>query len=227
MIAASLVRSSWMFPHLVMPASGAPWGIKARHVPPGLVATGLWLGPLARPSVWTVNPLLLWDLIEAGHLDVLAAAAGLLGLIVLGEQSGAARPRVLHALGAGVLLGIAAEIKINYVLFALGLAWVLRRSPAALAAAGGGALAVLVPTYAWFGVPAVKAVLARRNTTSADSFYQPFVALHENGNSRLALIAGVLVVGVAVLLFRRLPPGLSSWPAIRPALALSLAWLFF
>ena len=372
MIAASLVRSSWMFPHLVMPASGAPWGIKARHVPPGLVATGLWLSALlgavgtaaglaavqrgARPSLrllfavaviavatlavlppagstdaldyatygrimalghspyvmtpyhlrithpvfgqsiphkwqqyvsvygplatteqflaaklggasparivfwlklwnaiafgvvaivvdrllrakpamrlrahllWTVNPLLLWDLIEAGHLDVLAAAAGLLGLIVLGEQSGAARPRVLHALGAGVLLGIAAEIKINYVLFALGLAWVLRRSPAALAAAGGGALAVLVPTYAWFGVPAVKAVLARRNTTSADNFYQLFVDLHQNGNSRLALIAGVLVVGVAVLLFRRLPPGLSSWPAIRPALALSLAWLFF
>jgi hypothetical protein len=372
MIAASLLRASWMFPHLVMPAGGAPWGLKIRHVPPALVTSGLWVSALlggggvaaglvcvqrgaqpnlrvllvvaalvvtvlavlppagstdaldysaygrimalghspyvmtpyhlrithpafgpsiphkwqhyvsvygpaatieqflaaklggalparivfwlklwnalafglvavvldrllrARPVMrlrahllWTLNPLLLWDLIAAGHLDVLAAAAGLLGLIVLGEQSGAFRPRALHALGAGALLGLAADIKSTYVLFALALAWVLRRSPGALAAAAGGALAVLVPTYAWFGLPAVKALLARRNTTSADNFYQLFIHVQSHHGSHLGIIAAVLVLGVAVLLMLRLPPGLSSWPAIRPALALSVAWLFF
>ena len=42
--------------------------------------------------LWTVNPLLLWDLVAAGHLDVLAVMAGLLGLLVLGEQPAAGRP---------------------------------------------------------------------------------------------------------------------------------------
>ncbi len=200
----------------------------------GLVAVVLDRLLRARPAMrlrahllWTLNPLLLWDLVEAGHLDVLAAAAGLIGLIVLGEQSGAARPRVLHALSAGVLLGTAADIKINYILFALALAWVLRRSLTALASAVGGVLLVLVPTYAWFGRPAIASVLARRNTSSADNFYQLFAPVDQRGTSYLGILAGVIVVAVVILLFRYLPPGLSSWPAVRPALALSVAWLFF
>jgi 4-amino-4-deoxy-L-arabinose transferase-like glycosyltransferase len=82
--------------------------------------------------LWTINPLLLWDLVAAGHLDVLAAAAGLLGLLVLGEEAGPARrPRLLRALAAGALIGIAADVKINYLLFGLGVAWALRRAPGA------------------------------------------------------------------------------------------------
>ena len=37
--------------------------------------------------LWTVNPLLLWGLIAAGHLDVLAAGVGVVGLLVLGGSS--------------------------------------------------------------------------------------------------------------------------------------------
>jgi len=124
--------------------------------------------------LWTINPLLLWDVIAAGHLDVLAAAAGLLGLLALGEQPRAARPRLLRGLTAGALVGIAADIKINYVLFGLGLAWALRRSPAALAAAAAGALAVLVPSYAFFGPPAVTSLVKHRNATSADSLTRSY-----------------------------------------------------
>lgn len=40
--------------------------------------------------LWTLNPLLIWGLVAAGHLDVLAAAAGMLGLLALGPQP--ARP---------------------------------------------------------------------------------------------------------------------------------------
>ena len=90
--------------------------------------------------LWTVNPLLLWDLVAAGHLDVLAVMAGLLGLLVLGTQHDAARPGLGRVAAAGALLGIAADIKINYVLFGLGAAWALRRSWPALALAGGAAL---------------------------------------------------------------------------------------
>src|SRR5262249_26609678 len=88
--------------------------------------------------LWTINPLLLWDIIAAGHLDVLAAAVGLLGLLALGKQPDGARPGLIRVLAAGALIGIAADMKINYALFGLGLAWALRRSPARLARGGRG-----------------------------------------------------------------------------------------
>ena len=177
--------------------------------------------------LWTLNPLLLWDLVEAGHLDVLAAAAGLFGLLVLGQQSvadrsGLWRPGLWRVVAAGLLLGIAADLKINYALFGLGAAWALRRYPAALAAAGAGALAVLVPSYAWFGMPAVKALLGRRNQASADNFYRLILPTHHF----LGIIAAILVVAMAILAMRRLPPGDPARPAIRPTVALAAAWLF-
>jgi hypothetical protein len=175
--------------------------------------------------LWTINPLLLWDVIAAGHLDVLAAAAGLLGLLALGEQPRAGRPRLLRVLAAGALVGIAADIKINYVLFGLGLAWALRRSPAALAAAAAGALAVLVPNYAFFGPPAVRSLVRHRNATSADSFYK--ILLTPHWWPHIAPIATIMVVATAVLLtLCRLPAGAPARPAIRPALTLSVVWLF-
>ena len=56
-------------------------------------------GPAAaRSPALDVNPLLLWDVIAAGHLDVLAAAAGLLGLCsVLGRAAGGRPAQSLRA----------------------------------------------------------------------------------------------------------------------------------
>jgi hypothetical protein len=173
--------------------------------------------------LWTVNPLLLWDLVAAGHLDVLAVMAGLLGLLMLGEQHASARPALWRVAAAGALLGIAADIKINYALFGLAAAWALRRSLPGLALAGAAALAVLVPSYAYFGMPAVRALLSRRNQSSADNFYRLF--LHD-WHQGLGMIATVLVVAVAILALRKLPPGAAARPAIRPAVALCAAWLF-
>ncbi|MGD0925894.1 MAG: hypothetical protein ABR926_11935 [Streptosporangiaceae bacterium] len=174
--------------------------------------------------LWTVNPLLLWDLVAAGHLDVLAVMAGLLGLLVLGEQHDAARPGLGRVAAAGALLGIAADIKIDYVLFGVGAAWALRRSLPAMALAGAAALAVLVPSYAYFGMPAVRALLSRRNQSSADNFYRVF--LPHSWHSHFGTIATVLVVAVAILALRRLPPGAAARPAIRPTVAVCAAWLF-
>src|SRR5262249_21422505 len=112
--------------------------------------------------LWTINPLLLWDIIAAGHLDVLAAAVGLLGLLALGKQPDGARPGLARVLAAGALIGIAADMKINYALFRLGLAWALRRSPARLCAAGAAAPPTGVPRYLWFGPPARPAPAHRR-----------------------------------------------------------------
>jgi len=172
--------------------------------------------------LWTLNPLLLWDLVESGHVDVLAAAAGLFGLLMLGRQAHGERPGLARVLAAGVLLGVAADIKINYALFGLGAAWALRRYPAALAAAGAAALAVLVPSYAYFGWPAVKALLGRRDSASADNFYRLILPTYH----LVGIVAAVLVIAMAVLALRRFPPGDPARPAIRPTVALAAAWLF-
>src|SRR5260221_7163302 len=145
---------------------------------------------------------------------------------MLGEHSAASRPGMVRGRAAGELIGVAADIKINYVLFGLALAWALRRAPLAQAAAAAAALVVLVPGYVWFGPPAAKALADRRNGISADNFYRFFV-FDPHWRSHLAVIAVVLVVAVAVLALRRLPAGAQARPAIRPALALSAAWLFF
>jgi hypothetical protein len=175
--------------------------------------------------LWTVNPLLLWDLVAATHVDALAAGLGLAGILVLGEHA-AARPSAVRVLAAGALIGAAAEIKITYAVFGLGLAWGLRRSPLALAQAAAAALVVLLPGYLWFGSPAVKALTDRRNIASADNFYRFFIVNAQWSSSHLAVVAAVLVLAMAVLVLRRLPEGAPARPVLRPTIALSAAFLF-
>jgi hypothetical protein len=175
--------------------------------------------------LWTINPLLLWDLIASGHVDVLAAAAGLIGLLIVGRQPGDGRlwrPTLWRALAAGVLIGFAADIKIDYLLFGVALAWALRRSLPALAAAGAGAFVVLVPTYAWLGRPAFQALFNRGDETTVDSPWRSADLTHWK---YLLVVAVVLFVLVAALLLWRLPAGDPVRPAIRPAVAVSLAFL--
>jgi hypothetical protein len=176
--------------------------------------------------LWTINPLLLWDLVAAGHVEVLAAGLGMLGIVALGEHSAASRPSTLRVLTAGALIGAAAGIKINYALFGLGVAWALRRSPLAVAQAAVAGLVTFLPGYLWFGPPAVRALTDRRNIASGDNFYRFFV-VEAHWRRHLALIAAVLVVAMAILALRRLPEGARARPAVRPTIALSAAWLFF
>lgn len=173
--------------------------------------------------LWTINPLLLWDLIASGHLDLLAAAAGVLALLVVGQRPAEVRPVLWRAVAAGALVGLAADFKIDYLLFGIGLIWALRRWPVALLAGTAGAVAVLVPTYARLGKPAFLALFARRDKVSQDSFYRVVGLINQN---YLVVIAVVLFIALAALLLWRMPAGDRLRPAIRPALALSVAWIF-
>jgi hypothetical protein len=186
--------------------------------------------------LWTINPLLIWQVIAAAHLDVLAAAAGMLGLVIAGgwptipslaTTAATGRPPLGRVLAGGALIGLAADMKISFVLFGLGLAWALRRYPGSCLAAAFGMVAVLLPTYAWFGPPAIRAVLSRGNRTTADNFYQLFSsAQHGFLMQHVGIIAAIAVVGVAVVTLTRLPGRVNAQPAILSALALSIAWLF-
>src|ERR1022692_2168604 len=174
--------------------------------------------------LWTANPLLLWGLIAAGPVGAVAAAAGLLGLLLAG--TGAVTRSPLRAAMAGLLVGTAADIKIFYLLFGFGLCWPLRRQPRLAVAAGGGMLAVLVPTYLWFGPPAVDALLARRNKSTVDNFYQFFSGPAGYVARHLMVVAVAAAVLLAILAVRWLPDAVTGPPGVRPALALSAAWLF-
>jgi alpha-1,6-mannosyltransferase len=202
--------------------------------------------------LWTANPLLLWNLIAAGHIDLVAAAVGLAGLLIADRW--VPGPPLWRALAAGLCVGLAIDVKANYALFLLALCWAFRRQIRELLVAVGGTLLVLVPSYAGSGMAAIKAPVTRAADVTGYGFYGfygPF--LHHLGlNLKYAgIVAGCLLIPVAWLTITRLPAGLSRWSAnlvstsggsggssplvstsgqqeaqaVRAALALGLTWL--
>ncbi len=207
------------------------------------VATALALDRLLRRDpasrarahlLWTVNPLTLWAMIAGGHIDGVATALGFCGLIVLRVRQPAEATSGPRAFAAGLLVGAATACKVTFGLFGLGVVWACRKSPLALAGAVTGFLVALVPGYAIVGWPAVRALAARTQGATWDNFYQfiyrPFgyTVSATSAPPGLMIVAAILTVCLAALALRRLPgpEDFASLPAVRPALALSLAWLF-
>jgi hypothetical protein len=200
--------------------------------------------------LWSVNPLLLWEVVAGGHIDGLAAVFGLLGIAALrtrlprnepGPNDPApdqASPRAAIGLGAaaaaGLLIGVATGIKVEYALLGLAVAWACRRSLRALAAAAAGFGVVVVPAYLAAGTPAVKVLVSRSGGVTWDTMYQlfwrPVLGYTQfsvwSSPPHLQLVAYLLFAAVAVVALLRFPDLVPGRPAVAPALALSLAWLF-
>jgi hypothetical protein len=188
--------------------------------------------------LWSVNPLLLWEIVASGHIDGLAAVFGLLGVAALrarGQRASAGRAiGVGGAALAGLLIGVATGIKVQYVLFGVAVAWACRRSIKPFAAAAAGFLAVVVPAYLAAGTPAIKVLVTRSPGITWDTMYQlfwrPVLGYTQFSVSsvppHLELIAYLLFAAVALLALLRFPDRVPGMPAVAPALALSLAWLF-
>ena len=196
--------------------------------------------------LWSVNPLLLWEIVAGGHIDGLAAVFGLLGIAALrartppqesgprGESRGRAEIGAGGAVLAGLLIGVAADIKVEYVLFGLAVAWACRRSVKAAAAAAAGFAVAVIPAYLAAGAPAIKVLVTRSTGITWDTMYQlfwrPVLGYTQFSVSsappHLELIAYLLFAAVALLALLRLPDRAPGLPAVAPALALSLAWLF-
>ncbi len=187
--------------------------------------------------LWSVNPLLLWEIVASGHVDGLAAVFGLLGVAALrlrdrpGDGQGIG---LRGAAASGLLIGVATGIKVEYALFAVAIAWASRRSLRALAAAAAGFALVVVPSYLAAGAPAIKVLVTRSSGVTWDTMYQlfwrPVLGYTQFSVSsvppHLVLIAYLLFAAVAVLAVARMPDRVPARPAVTPALALSLAWLF-
>jgi hypothetical protein len=172
---------------------------------------------------------MLWAVVAGAHVDGLGAGLGFLGLLIarpagpLDSRTGPGR-----ALAAGLLVGAAAGVKAPLALLGIALAWSLRRSPRAQAAAAAGAALVLVPGYLIAGPAAVADLVWRgSNLVTFDSFWRLFYPPFGFGAmpAGLEVIAAVACLALAALLAWRLPPGPERLPAIRPALVLTLAWL--
>jgi hypothetical protein len=181
--------------------------------------------------LWSVNPLLLWEVVAGGHIDGLAVAFGLLGIVAL-----RARPAIgiAGAAASGLLIGVATGIKAEYALFGLAVAWACRRSPRALATAAAGFAVAVIPAYLAAGTAAIKVLVTRSPGVTWDTMYQlfwrPVLGYTQfSVSSRppdLELVAYLLFAVVAVLALLRFPDRVPGLPAVTPALALSLAWLF-
>ncbi len=182
--------------------------------------------------LWSVNPLMLWAVMAGGHVDGLAAGLAVLALAVLGRTVVLARDpgriSTVRALGFGVLLGAATAVKAPFVVFGAGLAWVARRSPRTLVAAGAGGAAVLAAGYLAAGRAAVTDTVQRGYGVSSDNPWQVIYRLFGFGQPfrHIPLIAALALVALAVLLIRRPPPGALDIPVIWPVLAAILAWTF-
>jgi hypothetical protein len=184
----------------------------------------------ARAAVfWTLNPLLLCELVLGGHVDVIAVAAAI-GAIAL-----AGRRPVL----TGALLGLAIGNKVTYGLFALAVVWGLRRLPRpvlwrqlGLGVLGG--LAVLVPVQLWSGPHSYDQLHQASRMVSLATPWRPLVdqlTPHFGSIVRTVVGPAALVCGVllAVLLARRMAgeradPNITDDVA-RAAVVITVAWL--
>jgi len=182
--------------------------------------------------LWSVNPLMLWAVMAGGHVDGLAAGFALLALAVLSRTVVLAREParigLVRAVGCGVLLGAATAVKAPFVLFGLGLAWVARRSPRTLAAAGAGGAAVLAAGYLAAGRGAIADTVERGYGVAGDNPWQVLYRLFGFSPPfrHLTLIAALAFAVLGVLLIRRPPPGAPDTPLIWPVLAAVVAWTF-
>ena len=183
--------------------------------------------------LWSVNPLVLWEIVAAGHIDAFAVVFGLAGLLLVRFREPETRPSLWRVAGAGALIGLAGDVKVPMLVFGLGAAWAVRRSVASLAALAAGAAAVLVPSYTVFGSSAVRVLFDRSSQVTWDNLYQVFYRPlgmskfgQDNVPAHLQTIALVAFLAVAVLAFIRVPDRVPGLPAVTPSLALAAAWLF-
>jgi len=185
--------------------------------------------------LWSLNPLLLWEIVASGHIDGLAVAFGVAGLVVLRFTRTGAMPTLARCAAAGTLLGAAAATKSPLALFLVGALWAVRRSPKRIASVLGGWLAVTGVAYAIAGEPALNVLFQRGQQITWDNlyqlFYRPFGLAGPLGDDQVPgfvfPLALTVFLCVAVLAFVRLPDRAPALPGVTPALALSLAWIFF
>ncbi|MCT9931739.1 polyprenol phosphomannose-dependent alpha 1,6 mannosyltransferase MptB [Planotetraspora sp. A-T 1434] len=173
--------------------------------------------------LWTLNPLVVYQLAAGMHLDTLAIAFVVAALVVRPGRPGSG---VLagwgsawgSAWGSGVLLGLGIAVKVTVGLVALGPAWELRGAPRKLALVAGSATLTVLVAYWLAGPHALNQVL---NASKSVSLATPWKLVKEAAQ----LLAGpgsyhawiqvgslLLLATLAFLLLRALRAGTLGAP---------------
>ncbi|WP_432928148.1 polyprenol phosphomannose-dependent alpha 1,6 mannosyltransferase MptB [Microbispora sp. CA-135349] len=164
--------------------------------------------------LWTANPLIVYELVAGMHLDTVAIAFVVAGLVAR----------------RGVPLGLGVAVKATVGLVALGTAWELRRSPGRLALVAGSAALTVLVAYLLAGPHSLDQLL---NASKSVSLATPWAlvkkalqAVFGSGAYHAWIQAGslLLLAVLAALLLRGRPAAGPEGPAV--ALAVAVAWLF-
>nr|WP_229805827.1 polyprenol phosphomannose-dependent alpha 1,6 mannosyltransferase MptB [Microbispora rosea] len=164
--------------------------------------------------LWTANPLIVYELVAGMHLDTVAIAFVVAGLVAR----------------RGVLLGLGVAVKATVGLVALGTAWELRNNPRRLALVAGLAALTVLVAYLLAGPHSLDQLL---NASKSVSLATPWKLAQKAlqgmfgpGAYRAWIQAGslLLLAVLAVLLLRGRPAAEPEGPAV--ALAVAAAWLF-
>ncbi len=199
--------------------------------------------------LWTLNPLLLYELVAGAHVDTQAALFTVAAVAVFGPISpnGSARWHgVARCVAAGALTGLGAAVKLTAALAGGGLAWAARRRLRWLAGLAIGFVVAAGIALAAGGPHVLRQVAAGGNFVSIGSPWRAvrtaLQAAYGHGTAGTLVAAGSVIVALALLalLLRGLPgPGdlrhadrgeaagtAGTQVAARAALAFTLAWLF-
>ncbi len=206
------------------------------------VITGLLLQRLAAGDqttkaraalLWSLNPLLLYEIVNSAHIDGFAIVWAVAALIALRRS----------AVLAGVFIGLACAVKISFGLYVLALLWALRHDLRRAGMMLAGGVATLGVMYLPVGLHSLNQLGTASQFVSFTSPWQlavkPLAALLGNGLARSVI--GVLAVILMVILVwllaqtRLTRPGSSGRPdsraisvqaaAIHAAAVLTFAWL--
>ena len=181
--------------------------------------------------LWSLNPLLLYEVVNGAHIDSIGILFAVAGLALVGRS----------ALLAGLATGLAIDVKLSFGLFALALIWAFRHTPRRLLGLAAGGLLAVGLGYAWTGPHALdQATTASRFVSFASPWRLLVAPLEAVLDDRLArnvisVLAWLTFALVTLLLARSLPAAVGARDgseavdptsvAIRAAAALGLAWL--
>ncbi|MEP6463561.1 MAG: polyprenol phosphomannose-dependent alpha 1,6 mannosyltransferase MptB [Frankiaceae bacterium] len=185
--------------------------------------------------LWSINPLLLLQLVAGAHLDTLVALAVVVAVALSFSRSrdcGAASRSVTQGTLAGAAAGAAAALKLPGIAVAAVLLWQSRRLSVRFLGILAGTAAVFGVGYAIVGFHALNPVRRASRFVSHASPWRPLAVLLDHfwgtGVSRtvLGLAAATFTVLLAGLFLRALPArGDPRAYSARGTLALTLAYL--
>ena len=185
--------------------------------------------PVRASLIWVANPLLIYVLVMGAQLDVFLALVGIAAILISRRGT-----TIWHDLVVGVLIGVAAGIKINAGFVALGIAVPLIRAREwgrLLRTAAFAAVATVVLYFSTYGVSSAQAAAER---LEPDHLAVDLAAVPDDrqrggpGHPQLTTtLIGVLylplMLALAWYLYNRLSPDV---PAVLAATcALTFAWV--